>query len=95
MDKILVKSLASVELNINLALTEIEARALEAITTYGTDSFLKVFYEKMGRHYLEPHEKGVRSLFTTIQQELPAHLNRVTETREILTKKLNGENPKL
>lgn len=46
-----------------IALTEAEARALEALAGYGADPFLKVFYKSMGRHYLEPHEEGLRSLF--------------------------------
>ncbi|GAG09337.1 unnamed protein product, partial [marine sediment metagenome] len=41
-----------------LRLTEEEMRALDALTGYGFRPFLKVFYEKMGRHYLEPYEKG-------------------------------------
>lgn len=52
-----------IELKITLSLTEDEARALEALAGYGVDPFLKVFYAKMGRHYLEPHEAGLRSLF--------------------------------
>lgn len=58
------------ELTVLLELNESEVRALDGIFGYSVDSFLKVFYEKMGRAYVEPHEKGVRSLHETVRQIL-------------------------
>jgi hypothetical protein len=43
-----------------------EMLALDAIVGYGTDNFLKVFYQFLGRHYLQPHEKGCRTLFDKV-----------------------------
>jgi hypothetical protein len=40
---------AEVSLTLSLTLGEGEARALEALAGYGTDAFLEVFYEKMGK----------------------------------------------
>lgn len=54
-----------------IELTLDEARALEAITTYGAKSFLEGYYKQLGKSYLQPHEKGVKSLFETIKQSLP------------------------
>jgi hypothetical protein len=45
-----------------LILNEDECAALDALFGYGIEPFLEVFYQKMGRAYLEPHEKGLRSL---------------------------------
>lgn len=59
-----------VELDVDIRLTMHEVLALEALVGYGIEGFLKVFYEQMGRHYLEPHEKGLRSLFDTINHDL-------------------------
>lgn|GEM_PF-6526692 len=53
-------------------LTHSESRALQAIACYGTDAFLKVFYEKLGKHYLQPNELSIRSLFAKIQKALPS-----------------------
>lgn len=53
-------------LSIVVVLTEEEAAALDALAGYGVESFLKVFYEKMGKAYLQPHEAGLRSLFDSI-----------------------------
>jgi len=42
-----------------LELTESEMLALDAIVSYGADEFLK--------HYLQPQEDGVRSLFNKVR----------------------------
>jgi DNA-directed RNA polymerase alpha subunit len=78
-----IKSTSSLEVNIILKLTETEARALKAITVYGAKPFLEVFYEKLGKSYLQPYEKGVISLFETIDQELPQHLKKADDARNI------------
>lgn len=57
-------------------------RALEALAGYGSDGFLKVFYQHMGRAYLEPHEVGLRSLFETIRTELPPILCRADSAKK-------------
>lgn len=62
-----VEGRALLTATITVALTESEAEALNAIVSYGDTEFLKVFYEHMGRAYLEPHEAGLRSLFHSIR----------------------------
>lgn len=52
---------------IHFVLNETEAKALDALAGYGTDNFLKCFYTHMGKAYLEPHERGLRSLFEKIK----------------------------
>lgn len=71
---------------ITLKLTEGEARALEALSTYGVDAFITVFYKEMGRHYLEPHEDGLRSLLASTHEILPSILKRVDEARKVFYK---------
>jgi hypothetical protein len=61
-----------VQLEIVLRLTEDEAAALDALAGYGTEAFLKVFYTHLGTAYLQPHEKGLRSLFNEIRCGNPA-----------------------
>mgnify|MGYP003385254806 CR=1 FL=1 len=72
-----------IKLKIALELDENEARALKEILSYNVESFLKVFYEKMGEEYLQRHEKGVRSLFATARQPLEIFLNRTDRAREV------------
>ncbi len=65
-----------IELNVNLQLNEAEIRALDALVGYGDKAFLKVFYEQMGRTYLQPHEAGLISLFDTVRSNLRCILRR-------------------
>lgn len=77
------RSTSKIEMSLTIELSEGEVRALEAIAGYGHEAFLKVFYEKMGKHYLQPHEKDVISLFETIRTELKPHLSKVNSAREV------------
>lgn len=66
-----------VGVDVGLRLTEPEVRALNALTVYGADAFLENFYKVMGVTYLKPHEAGLRSLFTTIGNDLRPILARL------------------
>lgn len=74
----------AVEFSIQLLLTESEARALEVLPSYGTDDFLKFFYKNLGRSYLEPHEKGLRSLFASIKEQVNGSLWQIDEVRKAM-----------
>jgi hypothetical protein len=58
---------AVVDVAVELVLNEDELCALDALFGYDLDAFLKTFYAMMGRHYLEPHEAGLRSLAATLR----------------------------
>jgi hypothetical protein len=77
-----IKSTSQFDIQVQVRLTEEEARALEALTVYGTKVFLEHFY-KLGKSYLGPHEKGLISLFETIKEELPRHLGKADDVRDI------------
>lgn len=79
-----VKSTSSVVSNFTISLTEGEAAALNAIAIYGADEFLRVFYTHLGKAYLEPYEKDMRSLFLVLKGELSPHLSKAKKAREIL-----------
>lgn len=69
-----------------IQLSEQEARALEALIGYGIKPFLEVFYEKMGKAYLQPHEAGLRELFDTFG-DIASGLNR----SDLAKKAFSGE----
>jgi len=71
-----------IKLEVNLTLDEDECLALDAIIGYGADKFLDVFYTHLGKSYLQPHEKGVRSLFTGLKETLPEALNKIENARK-------------
>lgn len=69
------------EVEVVMRLSEAEVRALEALAGYGTDGFLEVFYKHMGKHYLQPHESGLRSLFEGVKEHLPPIMARTNDAR--------------
>lgn len=81
MDSRLVQA-PRIDLDVLVRLNEKEIRALEALVGYGINPFLKVFYEQMGKVYLQPHEAGLRSLFDTISRDLKPILHRVNSARK-------------
>lgn len=74
------------DFNVQFEVSESEARALVALTVYGFDAFSKVFYEKLGRDAMKPHEAGLRSLFETLKITIKPHLSRIDKTRNAFNK---------
>jgi hypothetical protein len=58
-----IRSASKITATVQLELTEEEARALYNITVYGVKPFTEWFYRNLGKHYLKPHEEGLKSLF--------------------------------
>ena len=71
----------------SLDLNESEMRALEALVGYGTDTFLDAFYSKLGKHYLSPHEHGIRTLFEKIKEEIRPALGACNRARKAIEPK--------
>lgn len=69
-------------MELTFTVNESEARALDALAGYSDDAFIKVFYERLGEHYLKPHEKGLRSLFESIRASIPEYLKRTDQARK-------------
>jgi hypothetical protein len=83
-----IKVIPRVAFTVNAELSENELRALDALVGYGIDPFLKMFYEKLGKAYLEPFENDLRQLFIKIESLRPA-ISEINEAR----KKLNMSIP--
>jgi hypothetical protein len=79
----ITKSTSNMDFGVILKLSEKEAKALEAITVYGTKEFLETFYKYLGETYLKPHEEGLKILFETIKTELPKHTKKFDKIRDI------------
>lgn len=75
-----------IELRLTFALSEEEARALDAMAGYGDDAFVKVFYAELGESYMKKHEAGLRSLLKSAREQLPAWLSRVDSARMTFVK---------
>lgn len=76
------------DLSVDIQLSEAEVRALDGIFGYNVDQFLKVFYEKCGKHYVQPHEAGVRSLHKTVRGILAGPLAEITKARDAVNQAL-------
>ena len=72
-----------IELTLAFTVTEIEARALDALAGYGDDAFIDAFYKHLGKAYMESHEAGLRTFLKSIREIVPGHLSRVDEARKI------------
>jgi hypothetical protein len=71
-----------------LDLQEDELRALDALTKYGEDAFLDVFYAQLGTAYLKPNEAGLRSLFSSIRGTVTPALKSIDEARALLNTRI-------
>jgi hypothetical protein len=80
-----ILQLTKVEVTATMKFSEAELRALDALVGYGCDPFLKVFYEKLGKHYMQPHEAGLRTLFESVRETVPAILRRTDDARRVFT----------
>jgi hypothetical protein len=70
--------------SITIEVNEEEARALDALAGYGDNSFIEMFYKSLGKHYMQPYEKGLRSFLTTIRSAVAPALNDVDKARSFL-----------
>jgi hypothetical protein len=68
-----MKTIGKVKLDfeVQLNLNEGELRALDALVGYGFQSFVDAFYEKLGKHYMQPYEKNLKTLFEKIEELRP------------------------
>lgn len=71
-----------VETHATIELSEMEMRALDALIGYGIQPFLDAFYKHLGKHYMQPCEAGLRSLFKTLGSEIPSVLRRADAARQ-------------
>ena len=78
-----------------LDLDEQQLGALDALAGYGDEAFLNVFYAQLGRAYLQPYEKGLRSLFATIRTTVPKALSDVRLARKTLYETEQAQRQKL
>lgn len=80
-----IVQLPKVEVTATMKFSEAELRALDALVGYGADAFIKVFYEKLGKHYMQPHEAGLRTLFESVREIVPGILGRTDNARRVFT----------
>jgi hypothetical protein len=73
-----------VSVSATIEFSEGELRALDAMTYYGINPFLKVFYEKLGTAYMRPYDADLRALFKRIDSTVPEALKKVKAARKVI-----------
>lgn len=71
-----------IDLRLSFTVNEEEARALDALAGYGSDAFVKAFYETLGKAYMERHENGLRTFLNSIREFVPHALGRIDKARK-------------
>lgn len=69
---------------VQFVIDEDEAYALDALAGYGDDEFIKAFYEKLGQHYMKPHEAGLRRFLGSIRNVVSPAIGRLEKARSLL-----------
>lgn len=75
----------TLKMSITIEISEEEARAINEMTCYGTDQFIKAFYENLGKSYMEKHERGLRSFLDSARAQIGGIVSQITEARKIFT----------
>lgn len=76
-----------VTVTVAFEIDEEESRALDALAGYGDDAFIKAFYEKLGKSYMEKHEHGLRRFLATIRSVVTPAMSQVDKARSLLSGK--------
>lgn len=74
----------NVQITATITLNERHLRALDALAGYGDEAFLKAFYVKLGKSYMQPFERDLRELFALIRSEVPSALAGINQSRKAL-----------
>ena len=77
------ESLATLELKVAITLNEQEVGALDALSGYGEDAFVKHFYDHLGESYMAEYEQGLRSFLRSVRG-LGVYINRAKKARAVL-----------
>lgn len=80
-----LKSSIELQAKFTIELTEIEAKALNEMTKYGIEAFLKGYKKCLGSHYIAPHERGLRDLFVTIGSTLPREIKKLDDIKKAIS----------
>jgi hypothetical protein len=71
-----------ISFEIKIVINEEEARALDALAGYGADEFISKFYNFLGEYYMKPHEEGLRTFLSSIQNRMPMELRKIDNARK-------------
>lgn len=71
-----------ISVSITFEVDEEEARALDALAGYGDNEFIKMFYNQLGKSYMQPYEAGLRRFLESVRSAVAPALNDVDVARK-------------
>ena len=71
------------DISISFTVNEQEARALDALSGYGDDAFIKAFKENLGEAYIRNHEEGLRSFLRSVRAIVSGGLATLEQARQL------------
>ena len=77
----LINSRHSIHLKFSFEIDEEEAQALNAISQYGDDAFIKAFAEKLSPESMRLHQKGLRKFLKSCRESIPHVLEKTESAR--------------
>ena len=83
----LLVEVPKVSVTTKFTVSEGELRALEALAGYGDDAFVRMFYDNLGKSYLEPYEKDLREFLKSIRTLASPILGRANQARKAFATK--------
>lgn len=75
--------MASLEVKIQITISEAEATFLDALTGYGDKLLLEVFKKLGGTHYLYDCEPAIPAFCESVRAQIPAILERARLARDV------------
>jgi hypothetical protein len=81
----------NISYEVNLTLSEIEARAFFAIVSYGFEEFLNVFYKHLGKGTLKDNEKGAKLLFESVRTAISEQICSIDKARRLIKEEVTDK----
>lgn len=81
-----IVELPLVTVTAKFTVTEGELRALDALAGYGDTAFIKMFYDKLGKSYMQPYEKDLREFLQTVRELAGPIIKRADAARAAFNK---------
>jgi len=76
-----IKPKCTLSMEFQMTLSEEEVGAIDALSGYNHDQFIKIFYEFLGKSYMQKYEKGLRS-FLESARGIGAYIEKANKARE-------------
>jgi hypothetical protein len=82
----LINAKHDLQLKVTFEISEEEAQALNVISQYGDEAFIKAFAEKLSPESMRLHNKGLRKFLKSCRESIPRILEQTEMARKTFKK---------